>query len=46
MQLLLNVYSNELYKSIEDDRLNERILPQIDFFSVQLIKWSSENDEF
>ena len=45
MQLLFNVYSNELYKRIEDDSLNERILLQIDFFSVQLIKWSSENDE-
>ena len=47
VQLLLNVYSNQLYKSIEDDidSLNERILPQIDFFSVQLIKCSSENDE-
>ena len=34
VQLLLNVYSNQLYKSIEDDidSLNERILPQIDFF--------------
>ena len=49
VQLLLNVAINLYnYKNIEDNGLNDRILPQIYLFCfkiVQLIKCSIENDE-